>query len=101
MARMTMGQWRQRLGDAVALEQAPQQSGLTSMQVLRAVKSGKVPLHTFRAADGRVFRMVKTRDLQAYQTRASAAAPPPDAQPPQPQITMEGMKAAFREMAGS
>ena len=100
MARMTMGQWRQRLGDAVALEQAPQQSGLTSMQVLRAVKTGKVPLHTFRAADGRVFRMVKTRDLQAYQARDTVSAPEP-ATPPQPQITMEGMKAAFREMAGS
>ena len=100
MARMTMGQWRQRLGDAVALEHAPKQSGLTSMQVLRAVKTGKVPLHTFRAADGRVFRMVKTRDLQAYQ--AQTPAPPADPPPTQqPQITMDGMKAAFREMAGS
>ena len=103
MARMTMGQWRQRLGDAVALEQAPKQFGLTSMQMLRAVKTGKVPLHTFRAADGRVFRMVKTRDLQAYQQQVTPAAPPKP-QPgatPQPQITMDGMKAAFREMAES
>ena len=100
MAQMTMGQWRSKLGDAVALEQAPKQTGLTSMQVLRAVKTGKVPLHTFRAADGRVFRMVKTRDLQQYQSQA----PPPAAElptQPEPQITMEGMKAAFREMAGS
>ena len=107
MARMTMGQWRQRLGDAVALEQAPKQSGLTSMQVLRAVKTGKIPLHTFRAADGRVFRMVKTRDLKAYQTRDSASvteqatASQPVKQAAQPQITMEGMRAAFREMTGS
>ncbi|MGB1124228.1 MAG: hypothetical protein ACPG4Q_03400 [Phycisphaeraceae bacterium] len=107
MAQMTMGQWRRRLGDAVALEQAPLHSGMSSMQVLRGVKTGKVPLHTFRAADGRVFRMVKTRDLQAYQSQTTEAAPPPDPstqpaqQTPQPQITMEGMKAAFREMAGS
>ncbi|MEO0475422.1 MAG: hypothetical protein AAF085_05525 [Planctomycetota bacterium] len=103
MARMTMGQWRQRLGDAIALEQAPMQSGLTSMQVLRAVKTGKVPLHTFRAADGRVFRMVKTRDLQAYQQAKASSTPVPQPEPKakQPQITMEGMKAAFREMAGS
>lgn len=100
MAQMTMGQWRQRLGDAVALEQAPKQTGLTSMQVLRAVKTGKVPLHTFKASDGRVFRMVKTRDLQAYQAQAPAPLPEPEATP-QPQITMDGMKAAFREMAGS
>ncbi|MFK7788100.1 MAG: hypothetical protein AB8C95_01235, partial [Phycisphaeraceae bacterium] len=99
MAQMTMGQWRSRLGEAVALEQAPKQSGLTSMQVLRAVKTGKVPLHTFRAADGRVFRMVKTRDLQAYHTQAETDAPPRNAT--QPAITMDGMKAAFREMAGS
>lgn len=101
MARMTMGQWRQRLGDAVALEQAPRQFGLTSMQMLRAVKSGKVPLHTFRAADGRVFRMVKTRDLQAYQQQASAPAPTQQVQPKKPALTMDGMRAAFREMAGS
>ena len=97
MAQMTMGQWRNRLGEAVSLEQAPKQSGLSSMQVLRAVKTGKVPLHTFRAADGRVFRMVKTRDLQAYQDQGSADAPPT----PKPAMTMDGMKAAFREMAES
>ncbi|MBX2850149.1 MAG: hypothetical protein KTR15_00220 [Phycisphaeraceae bacterium] len=104
MARMTMGQWRQRLGDAVSLEQAPKQFGLTSMQMLRAVKTGKVPLHTFRAADGRTFRMVKTRDLQAYQARQGSAAEqamPKSGTAPQPQITMDGMKAAFRKMAES
>lgn len=97
MARMTMGQWRSRLGDAVPLEQAPRQFGLSSMQVLRAVKTGKVPLHTFRAADGRVFRMIKTRDLQQYQSQGQVPMPAS----PQPTITMQGMKAAFRELAGS
>jgi len=104
MAQMTMGQWRSKLGDAVALEQAPKHSGMSSMQVLRGVKTGKLPLHTFRAADGRVFRMVKTRDLQAYQSQSPEAAPPPAPTPQQaqqPQITMDGMRAAFREMAGS
>ncbi|MEM9345752.1 MAG: hypothetical protein AAGB26_03950 [Planctomycetota bacterium] len=111
MARMTMGQWRRRLGEAVALEEAPKLSGLSSMQVLRAVKTGKVPLHTFRAADGRVFRMVKTRDLQAYQAQAPALTPGQSStaehmtqsakQAAQPQITMDGMRAAFREMANS
>lgn len=97
---MTMGQWRRRLGEAIALEQAPTQSGLSSMQVLRAVKTGKVPLHTFKAADGRIFRMVKTRDLQAYLEQAPEPAAEPSATP-QPTITMDGMKAALREMAGS
>lgn len=104
MARMTMGQWRSKLGDAISLEQAPKQFGLTSMQMLRAVKTGKVPLHTFRASDGRVFRMVKARDVQQYQSKHGTATPADaanDTPTPQPQITMEGMKAAFREMAGS
>ena len=103
MAQMTMGQWRKQLGDAVELERAPHQLGLPAMQLLRAVKTGKVPLHTFRAADGRVFRMVKTRDVQQYQANAAPApspGPAPAAQA-QPAITMEGMKAAFREMAES
>ena len=94
MAQMTMGQWRKQLGEAVAFERAPHQLGLPAMQLLRAVKTGKVPLHTFRAADGRVFRMVKTRDVQQYQSKTAA-------EPVQPAITMDGMKAAFREMAGS
>ena len=89
MAQMTMSQWRQRLGDAVELEQAPRKLGMPSMQVLRAVNTGKVPLHTFRAADGRVFRMVRTRDLEQY--RAQPAV--------QPTITIQGMKAAFKQMA--
>jgi hypothetical protein len=105
MARMTMGQWRSRLGDAVELEHAPRTFGLTSMQVLRAVKTGKVPLHTFKASDGRVFRMIKTRDLQAYQSQNAAAVqqalPTKPAATTTPAITMDGMKAAFREMAKS
>lgn len=92
MARMTLGQWRQQLGDAVHLEEAPRKLGLPSMQLLRGVNTGKVPLHTFRAADGRIFRMVKTRDVQAYRNSDAAA---------KPVITMEGMKAAFKEMAES
>lgn len=88
MAKMTLGQWRQKLGEAVSLEDAPKQTGMPSMQLLRAVNTGKVPLHTFRAADGRVFRMVKTRDIEAYRSRV-----------PQPVITLDGMKAAFKEMA--
>lgn len=95
MARMTMGQWRDRLGDAVPLEEAPRKAGMASMQVVRAVNSGKVPLHTFRAADGRVFRMVRTRDLEAYKSQPAAAA----TTTPKPAITIEGMKAAFKQMA--
>lgn len=91
MAKMTMGQWRQQLGDAVALEEAPKKTGMPSMQLLRALKTGRVKLHTFRASDGRVFRMVRTRDIERYKAQATQ----------KPVITMEGMKAAFKEMAES
>jgi len=89
MAKISMGQWRAKLGEAVTLEEAPTKTGMPSMQILKAVRTGRVPLHTFRAADGRVFRMIRTRDIEAY--RAQLAA--------QPVITIEGMKAAFKEMA--
>ena len=94
MARMTLGQWRKRLGDAVPLEAGARSScSMPSMQVIQAVNRGKVPLHTFRAADGRVFRMVRTRDLEKYKSQGDATPPAT--------ITMEGMKAAFKEMAES
>lgn len=91
MPKMTLGQWRQTLGDAVALEEAPARLNVPAMQLLRGVNTGKVPLYTFRAADGRVFRMVKASDVKQYQ--ASAAA--------KPVITIDGMKAAFKQMAES
>lgn len=91
MAKMTLGQWRAQLGDAVPVDLAPGQLGIHAMQLLKGINTGKVPLHTFRAGDGRVFRMVKTRDVIAYRDSAGA----------KPVITMEGMKAAFKEMAES
>lgn len=92
MPQMSMKQWKQALGQALPLEQVPTTLDMPSMQVLKAVNDGQLRLHTFRATDGRVFRMVRTRDLEAYQQRLNE---------PRPQITMEGMKRAFREMAES
>lgn len=91
MAKMTLGQWRATLGDAVQLELAPGKLGIHAMQLLKGINTGKVPLHTFRGSDGRVIRMVKTRDVIAYRDTTGA----------KPVITMEGMKAAFKEMAES
>ncbi|XAM00583.1 hypothetical protein OT109_04165 [Phycisphaeraceae bacterium D3-23] len=90
MATMTMRQWKEALGEHVALEQVPRELGLPSMQVIRAVNQGELRMHTFRASDGRVFRAVRVRDLLAYRERLAH---------PAPEVTMEGMKRAFAEMA--
>lgn len=89
MPRMSMKQWKMNLGPAVPLEQVPAELEVPSIQVLKAVNDGRLRTHAFRAIDGRVFRMVRTRDLEAYQQRLSDPAPP---------ITMDGMKRAFAEM---
>ncbi|MFI4859258.1 MAG: hypothetical protein ACIAXF_01115 [Phycisphaerales bacterium JB063] len=90
MATMTMRQWKQALGEHIALEQVPRETGLPSMQIIRAVNQGELRMHTFRASDGRVFRVVRRSDLQAYRDRLAN---------PLPEVTMEGMKRAFLEMA--
>lgn len=90
MATMTMRQWKQALGEHIALEQVPRETGLPSMQIIRAVNQGELRMHTFRASDGRVFRVVRLSDLRAYRDRLAN---------PLPEVTMEGMKRAFLEMA--
>ncbi|MEM1353865.1 MAG: hypothetical protein AAGC44_01685 [Planctomycetota bacterium] len=89
MPQMSMKQWKMQLGQALPLEEVPAAVDQPSMQVLKAVNDGRLRTHAFRAVDGRVFRMVRTRDLEAYQQRLVE---------PAPQITMEGMKRAFSEM---
>ena len=92
MPRMSMKQWKQSLGESLPLERVPDALEMPSMQVLKAVNDGRLKLHTFRAVDGRVFRMVRTRDLSAYRERLDQ---------PKPQVTMDGMKRAFRAMTES
>ena len=92
MARMSLGQWRAALGPHLALEAVPTELGIPGMQVVRAVNQGRLRIHTFRAADGRVFRAVRQRDLEGYRTRAQTAEPP---------ITLDGMTRAFEEIAAA
>lgn len=92
MATMTMRQWKDALGQHVALEQVPRELGVPSMQVIRAVNKGHLRMHTFRASDGRVFRAVRTRDLLAFRELLEQ---------PAPAVTMEGMKRAFSEIAAA
>lgn len=92
MATMSLRQWKDALGQHVALERVPAELGVPSMQVIRAVNQGRLKMHTFRASDGRVFRAVRVRDLASYQQQAAA---------PLPEMTVDGMKRAFSEMAGA
>ena len=87
MPTMTMKQWKTALGRHIPLEQVPDSLGMPQMQVLQAVNSGKLRMHTFKSGDGRVFRMVRTRDIEAYKQLAA-----------RPKITLAGMKRAFEEM---
>lgn len=92
MAQMTLGQWRAALGPHEMLERVPSVLGVPSMAVIRAVNTGRLRLHTFRASDWRVLRAVRVRDLERYRARLNE---------PAPEVTVEGMKRAFEEIAAS
>ncbi|MEM6553302.1 MAG: hypothetical protein AAF750_14390 [Planctomycetota bacterium] len=87
--RMTYGQWRASLGDAVELERVPKLLGMPPMLVASAVKAGRLRVSTFRAGDGRAFRMVRRSDVLAFRDGVQA----------KPLITMEGLRRAFQTMA--
>jgi len=89
---MSMKQWKNALGDHLPLSRVPHEIGQPSIKIVKAIKTGRLRLHTFKAGDGRVFQAVRTRDLDAYKQYLEN---------PQPEITIEGMKRAFREMADS
>ena len=60
---MTYGKFKQRIGDAVELRQAPDLLGLTPGEVGSLVKRKALPVHTFRTPDGLTIRMVRRIDL--------------------------------------
>jgi hypothetical protein len=82
---MSFGQWKRRMGAAVPLRQIPQELGLTPRQVGALVKRGSLPVHTFKAPGGVVFRMVRQSDLEMV--RASLKPP-----------TLTDLAAAFETM---
>jgi hypothetical protein len=62
--RMTLGQWQEKLGDAMSIYMVPEALNLEPHEVGRLVQKGHLPLHTFRADDDRVYRMVRKRDVK-------------------------------------
>ena len=60
---MTLGAWKQRVGDAIELRRVPEALGLTPAQVGSLVKRKALPIQTFRTPDGIAIRMVRRSDL--------------------------------------
>lgn len=60
---MTLGTWKQRVGDAVELRRVPGILGLTPSQVGSLVRRKTMPVQTFKTPDGIVVRMVRRSDL--------------------------------------
>ncbi len=72
---MTLGMFKQRVGDAVELRKVPDLLQITPAQVGALVKRKALPVHTFRAPDGRTLRMVRRADLRMV--HASLSRPEP------------------------
>ena len=62
--RMTFKQWQEKLGKSMSIQVVPDALNLQPHEVGRLIKQGHLPLHTFRADDGRVYRMVRSRDVR-------------------------------------
>lgn len=84
---MTLRQWATLLGDAIPLADIVEETGLPAIELARAIRRGRIVVREFRAHDGRVFRMVRRKDLERYAAQ-------------RPRITLEGMQRAFAKMAG-
>ncbi|MCC5829544.1 MAG: hypothetical protein JJU36_08855 [Phycisphaeraceae bacterium] len=63
--QVTFKQWYARLGESVPLDTAPRILGRSVEEIEHAVRTGALPVHRFEAADGRIFRLVRVRDLFA------------------------------------
>lgn len=64
--RLTYGQWRRRLGPVVELEDLPEALGINRKAAAKAIGMGELTFHSFRAVDGRVFRVVTKREVDRY-----------------------------------
>lgn len=64
--RTTYKQWYANLGETVLLTLVPELLGIPAEKVTQAIRRRELSVHTFRAENDRVFRMVRLRDLQVY-----------------------------------
>jgi hypothetical protein len=82
--RMSYQQWREKLGQVVPLALVPELLRVDAAEVRAAIRRCDLAVHTFRADDGRVFRLVRLRDLQHVGRNRL--------------LTMQGMVRALRTM---
>ena len=59
-------QWYRQVDEPVPLHFVPDLLKVSRAQVARAVKAGKLRVLTFRADNGKVYRMVPRLDLKLY-----------------------------------
>jgi len=95
--KMTFKQWHASLGgDAVQLGLLPGVLGVSEKAVAKLVVSGQLRMHTFKANDGRVFRLVKRADVQRVKAQLDAARDRVKAKP-----SMANLARAFEKMMQS
>jgi hypothetical protein len=63
--RMTLGEWRRKLGDSVPLAMAPLILGVEPAQIRQAMAQGLLTMHTFRV-EGKAYHRVRTADLRRF-----------------------------------
>ena len=64
--RMSFKRWHAQTGQPVPLDLVPQLLQVSPAKVRRAVAAGELRVLTFRADNGKVYRMVPRADLHLY-----------------------------------
>ncbi|MCE9589182.1 MAG: hypothetical protein K8S99_01515 [Planctomycetes bacterium] len=63
---MTFRQWYASLREPVHADFVPEILEISREEFLRAVRDGRLPIRTFRAGDGRVFRLIESPYIRLY-----------------------------------
>jgi len=64
--QMSYRQWMSEIAPAVPLNLVHRVLNLQPEEVAHDASTGKLPVQTFRAGDGRVFQMVRLQDAMTY-----------------------------------
>lgn len=67
--QITLWQWFRRLGDPVPVDMIAPLLKIDPAEVSAAIRAGQLTVHTFKAATGRVFRVVRFEDVDQFRKR--------------------------------
>lgn len=67
--QITLWQWFRRLGDPVPVDMIGPLLKIEPAEVSAAIRTGQLPVHTFKAATGRIFRVVRFEDVDQFRKR--------------------------------